>query len=188
MRLTDEYVLTIQAAARSAQDISRLLDNYANDPRADVQRCGLTGVSMGGIGAFIAAANEPRLRCFAPALAHPCLGEIWENLILEVASQAGWAAQVDAAQKHSREVAAFMRKIDPFQRLRAYAPRPLLMLNGDLDPFVPKVFNVRLFHALKPLYQAQPDNLSLRIYDGVSHDFTPGMQSAIIDWFTRHLA
>jgi len=183
----DEYVLTLQISAQSARDTAALLGHFGGDARVDRERAAVLGVSMGAFAAFQAAARVPGIQAAVAALGHPALAESWENLILEVASQAEWSEQVERARPHTAEVAAWMRSIDPVERIRSFAPRPLLMLNGDVDPFVPKIYSVRLFHALRPLYAARPEALRLRILDGVGHAFSPGMQTAALDWIRQAL-
>ena len=52
-------------------DIQTLLAHYAADPRVDVERCGVTGLSMGGYASFLAFANLPQMQAAVPMIGLP---------------------------------------------------------------------------------------------------------------------
>ena len=80
-----------------------------------------------------------------------------------------------------------MREIDPFDKMRAFCPKPLLMLNGDKDLDSPKKYSVDLYRTLKPLYAKHPERLRLNIHDDTGHEVTPFMMQDACDWFRQYL-
>ncbi len=50
------------------------------------------------------------------------------------------------------------------EKLKAFCPKPLMMLNGDKDIDSPKKHSVDLYRALKPLYAEHPERLRLNIH------------------------
>jgi len=62
------------------------------------------------------------------------------------------------------------------------------MLNGVQDETVLIEGPRQLYEALQPLYQRQPERLTLIAYEGVGHEFTEEMRHEAVDWFKRFLA
>jgi hypothetical protein len=92
-----------------------------------------------------------------------------------------------AAQEETARRTGFMREIDPFDRMKEFYPRALMMINGDRDLDSPKKYLVDLYRALKPLYAGLPERLRLNIHDDAGHELTPAMMEDVCDWFTEHL-
>lgn len=124
--------------------------------------------------------------CFAVAFDAVHHGE-QADVTLEASTYDQWRQQMDAARPATERHAAFMRSIDPSPRLAAFYPRPLFMLCGDLDTHQPKSYTLRLYRALLPVYADHPDQIKLKIYDGVGHELSPGMMEDVADWFAAHL-
>jgi hypothetical protein len=80
-----------------------------------------------------------------------------------------------------------VKAIDPFDKLRSFYPRPLLMLVGDQDIDSPKKYCVDLYRVLKPLYAEHPERLRLSIHDDAAHRVTSLMIEETSDWFCRYL-
>jgi dienelactone hydrolase len=184
----DFWLLMIEVAAQAAAEMTTLLEGrFAADPRADTTRLGVTGLSMGGYFAHYAAAHVPAVCAAVSGIGMPAFAARWQDVTLEAASYAKWADPMAAAQPEIARRLAWLRQIDPFDRLPAFAPRPLLMLCGDEDTAQPKSYSVALYRSLLPRYAEHPDCLHLSIYDGVGHDFTPGMMDETTAWFARWL-
>ncbi|MBK8050449.1 MAG: dienelactone hydrolase family protein [Anaerolineales bacterium] len=183
----DMYLFMHQAIVQSAQDVQVLSRALAGDKRFDFSRLGVTGVSMGGFASFYLAANSEIVRAAAPVIGIPAFSRRWEDVLLESSTYVDWRSQLATAVEQSRMHSAWMREIDPFHGLAAYAPRPLFMLSGDLDTDSPKVYSVQLLRELAPVYAAAPDRLRLKIYDGARHEFTSAMRADLVEWFQRYL-
>ena len=183
----DRYVFMHELVVQTGQDVAALLDHYLHDRRADVSRCGVTGLSMGGFAAHYLAATQGSIRAAAPIIGMPAFAERWEDSLLEAWTYVEWREQLERSQPAIAEHTAFIRSIDPFDKLMEYAPRPLFMLCGDQDTDQPKVYSVRLLRALLPAYAGQPDRLRLKIYDGVRHELTEPMIEDVAGWLALQL-
>jgi uncharacterized protein len=184
----DFWLLMMEIVAQAAAEMEGLLrDHFAADPRVDTTRLGVTGASMGGYFAHYAAAHVPAVRAAAPGIGMPAFAARWQDVTLEAASYPQWAEAMAAAQPETARRLAWLREIDPLDRLPAFAPRPLLMLNGDADTQQPKSYSVALYRSLLPRYAAHPERLRLSIHDGVGREFTPAMMDEATAWFARWL-
>lgn len=183
----DPYFLLHEIVEHTAADVSNLIDHFTNDPRVDADRVGVTGPSMGGFTTFVLAAREPRISAAAPMISFPALLERWEDVLAETSSYERWAGPLAALEDETARRTAFVRALDPMQGLMDYAPKPLLMIQGDIDTDAPKVYSVKLYRALQPLYAGHPDRLKLSVYDGVAHRVTSIMRGEVRDWMVRFL-
>ena len=118
------------------RDVVAAVDYLTGSPAVDSRRIAVVGHSMGGWAAIVTAAAEPRLRAVATYGAPARLGaslrldpEQVENEFTRflAATPAEFAAQLD-------EVA---RRMDPLEAVTAIAPRPLLVVHGTEDCWVP---------------------------------------------------
>jgi pimeloyl-ACP methyl ester carboxylesterase len=184
----DNYLLMNQVVVETARDIGRLIEHFAPDPRLDIARLGVTGVSMGGYTTFYLAATDPRVQVAASIVGIPAFAERWEDVTLEATSYPQWAAIMAERAADTARWTGFMREIDPFDRLRSFAPHPLLMICGDKDIDAPKIYCVKLYRLLQPAYATQPQQLRLLIDDNADHRVRSGMWDAAAAWFARWLA
>jgi uncharacterized protein len=185
----DVWCLMLQVIVQANRDITTLVEHFRSDPRVDVGRVGVSGLSMGGYLAFYAAAHNPLVRAAVPAIGMPAFADRWADVVTEASSYAQWSDAVQAAQAETERRAAWIKEIDPLPRLASFCPRPLLMLTGDLDVDQPKSYSVKAFRSLQPLYAAvgHPERLKLSIHDGIAHRFSSGMMDEAVDWFGRCL-
>jgi len=172
---------------RIGQDIEVLIDHLHGDSRADTSKIGVTGTSMGGFASFYLAAHSPQIQVAAPMIGIPAFAERWEDKVLEASVYEKWSAAMEAAQDETSRRTAFMTAIDPFAKMKAFFPKPLLMICGDQDLAAPKKYSVDLYRMLKPLYSAHPERLRLNIYDDVAHRVTTPMMEDACDWFHKFL-
>lgn len=124
------------------RDVTAALDFVSARQDVDPARVGLFGFSMGGTTALLVATADPRVKAVAAAGAYPALeadiysgygrwGVLSAGPVLESLRRAG--IDVDA-----------VRPIDGMCRLQG---RPLLLVNGDVDPDAPAKLQASLFHA-----------------------------------------
>ena len=70
-------------------------------------------------------------------------------------------------------------------------PRPLLLMVGDQDPFMPLEASEELYGKAKAVYARRgyptEERVGLFISEGDGHSFTKPMQRAALDWFIRWL-
>lgn len=183
----DVIALAFHVIDQCTRDVDALLAHYAADPRANATRAGVTGVSIGGGAAFHAFACLPALRAAVPMVGIPAFLRRWVDLLDECAySKPGWAAALAAVAPQTQAHTAFVRALDPVERLKRAAPRALLVMNCDFDHDQPKHYAVETYRDLLPHYAAAPGALRLAIYPA-GHAVTPDMERDAVEWFTTHL-
>jgi dienelactone hydrolase len=184
-------------------DVMRLVDYLETRKDVDPARIGLTGISKGGIEAYLTAAAEPRIAAtvayigvqgFKWALDN---GQ-WRARIATI--QSGFNGAAAAAGKspdsvdfvrefYARVVPGIDGQFDGPAMLPLIAPRPLLVVNGDSDANTP-VAGVRLaVNAARPAYVAAnaDEKLKLIIQENTAHRVNPESVDAGIAWFVRWL-
>ena len=67
------------------------------------------------------------------------------------------------------------------------APRPLLLMTGERDPYVTPAATRRTHAAAVPAYGALSDRLEMWIAPDVGHAFSRNMQTRALAWFRRWL-
>ena len=185
-------------------DVMRLIDYLVTRKDVDAARIGLTGISKGGIEAYLTAAADPRVAVVVPYIGVQSFkwaldnGQ-WPARIATI--QDGFDAAANTAGKPARNV-AFVREFytrvvpgidaqfDAPAMLPLIAPRPLLVINSDSDANTP-IAGVRLsVAAARPAYAAAnaPDKLQLVIQEDTPHRVNPESIDAGIAWFVRWLA
>jgi dienelactone hydrolase len=183
----DAFFLMHEIIVQTAVDFEKLIAYLSVDRRADTGRIGMAGLSMGGFATFYVAANNPQIQVAVPMLGIPAFAARWEDVVLEAAAYKKWIEAMEAAQEETVKRTAFIKAIDPFDKLRSFHPRPLLMLVGDQDLDSPKKYSVDLYRELRPLYAEHPERLRLSIHDDAAHRVTPLMMEEACDWFRRYL-
>lgn len=184
-------------------DVMRLIDYLSTRQDVDARRIGLTGISKGGIEAYLAAAADPRVAAVVPYIGVQSFewgleNGAWPARIATI--QNGFDAAAASAGKPARNV-AFVREFyarvvpgidgqfDGPAMLRLIAPRPLLVINSDSDANTP-VAGVRLsVAAARPEYMAKnaADHLELVIQADTPHRVNPESIDRGIAWFVRWL-
>jgi fermentation-respiration switch protein FrsA (DUF1100 family) len=184
----DIFALFFRSIARSVADLRTLLAALADDPRVDVGRCGVTGLSMGGYATCQAFAEIQDVRAAAAVVGVPSFLRRWRDVVNECRwSNPAWDASLIGATGWLAAQEEFIRRIDPIERLAQAAPRALFLLNGDFDTDQPKHYSIETYGSLRKAYAAAPERLRLGIYPA-GHTLTEQMQGDIVEWFGRFLA
>jgi uncharacterized protein len=123
------------------RSVQRWVDYLEHRPDVDAQRVGVLGFSMGGYIAALAGARDSRLRAVA-LLASPADARAHTLHEYRDFTWVGQRAALWALQRHGMQLDG----PTPLQDIARIAPRPLLILSGDLDPVVPASV-VRTLHA-----------------------------------------
>jgi cephalosporin-C deacetylase-like acetyl esterase len=169
------------------QDTRTLIDHLASDSQADISRCGVTGLSMGGYASFTLFANLQQVRVAVPMIGLPHFTRRWLDILDESAfSNPDWASALEKIQPQVESHTRFIEEIDPYEKLKQAAPKPLFIMNCDFDAEQPKLYAVYACRELLPFYKSAPQNLRLRIYPA-EHEVTPEMEDQAVDWFCQHL-
>lgn len=183
----DRYLLIMQIIKHTVADIHTLIDALQSDARLDLGRMGLCGSSMGGFIAYCFAAEDPRVKALAAMISFPTLLQRWQDTILEASLQPDLAGQMASLQAETAERRGAVAALDPVERLKSFAPKPLLMICGELDTETHKSYSLRFFEEMQPRYGDFPGNLQYRVHPGGVHRVSSAMLKDAVDWFALHL-
>jgi dienelactone hydrolase len=184
-------------------DTLRLIDYLETRDDIDARRIGAIGFSKGGIELYLAAAVDPRI-----AVAVPCIGvqsfrwaaenNAWQSRIGTVqaafdaaATQSG-VAKPDGAFVHTfytRVAPGLDREFDGPAMLPLIAPRPLLAINGEIDPRTPMPGLQLCADAARAAYRAagSEEKFILQVQPATAHKVNPESLVLARDWFKRWL-
>ena len=131
-------------------------------PGVDPARLAVAGHSLGGWAAILSAAADPRLRAVAVLGAAVDLGALDMDASQIEHEFTRFLATTPAEFARQRE--EVIARLDPLDAVRSITPRPLLIVHGTEDRWVP-VEQARRLHA-----QARQSCRYVEI-DGANHDF-----------------
>jgi dienelactone hydrolase len=183
----DRFFLIMKIIEDTIEDINKLIDTFREDPRLDGQRMGICGASMGGFIAYCYAAKNPSVKALATLISFPSLKQRWQDSILESSLQPAYADQMAGLLAVSEERTKVVDALDPVEGLKKFAPKPLLMICGDLDTDTHKSYSFRFYEKMKPFYEEKPGNLQYKVHPGAIHRVTSGMVNDAVDWFAKNL-
>ncbi len=184
-------------------DVMRLIDYLETRDDINPQRIGAIGFSKGGIELYLAAAVDPRI-----AVAVPCIGvqsfrwaaenNSWQSRIgtvqaaFDAAAKQGGVTQPDGAFVHTfytRVAPGLDREFDGPAMLPLIAPRPLLSINGEIDPRTPMPGLQLCADAARAAYRAAgaEEKFVLRVQPATGHKVNPDSLVAAREWFKRWL-
>lgn len=184
-------------------DVMRLIDYLQSRDDIDPKRIGLIGFSKGGIETYLAAAADPRI-----AVAVPCIGvesfrwanenDSWQSRIgtvqaaFDAAAKDRGIAQPDGDFVHefyARVAPGLDREFDGPAMLPLIAPRPLLAINGEIDPRTPMPGLQLCAEPARAAYQAAgaPEKFVLHIQANTGHKVLPESLVLAREWFVKWL-
>ena len=187
----------------SVWDGARIIDWLTSLPDVDPTRIGATGVSLGGMQAWLLAAADPRLSAAAPLIGVQSFSYAAENDAWRARAGSIGEPFAAAAKKEGKaepDAATFRGVLDALApglrtvydapaSIAAIAPRPFLAVNGDADARCPAAGVRAAFDAAAPAYAAANASDALRVVlePGVGHEVTAGMTGEAFSWFDRWL-
>jgi dienelactone hydrolase len=183
----DRFFLMMKIIEDTRRDIGNLCEVLREDARLDLDQLGLCGTSMGGFIAYCCAADNPRVKALATLISFPTLVQRWQDSVLEASLQKATAEQMAGLVEETETRTKVVAALDPAEGLNHYAPRPLLMICGDLDTDTHKSYSLRFFQQMQPLYESIPGNLQYKVHPNAVHRVTSGMVNDAVDWFAIHL-
>ncbi len=176
-------------------DLTRALDYAATRPEADMSRVGMLGLSMGGMESWLLAAVDERIVCVVSVSGQLSWQDVFSTdswqLIFTGLPLTKRLRRENAAAATVHE--AFLEQMPELSILDApvvaamLAPRPLLLMTGQRDPYVTPAAARRTHAAARKSYQITPEKLQLWIAEDVGHAFSPQMQDRALLWFRRWL-
>jgi len=184
-------------------DVMRLIDYLATRKDVDPARIGLTGISKGGIEAYLTTASDPRVAAAVPFIGVQSFKWALENgqWRARVATfQSAFDASAREAGKpgdnadfvrefYARVLPGIDGRFDGPAMLPLIAPRPLLVINADSDANTP-IAGVRLsVESARPAYAAAnaSERLQLIVEENTPHRVNPEAIDAAMAWFVRWL-
>jgi dienelactone hydrolase len=188
-------------------DMLRTVDYLVTRPDVDPRCLVVTGVSEGGIEAWLAAVADDRFRVVVPALgvsrfqdmideasgpSREVFKRFFNDALLNFAHQLG---ETEVNERVIREAWArllpgFTDRFEATRLVPLLAPRPLLVLNHEQDELIPLRGAQSVFDAARPSYQSARavDRLRLRVAPFLGHaGIDPGELAALYAWFNRCL-
>jgi dienelactone hydrolase len=182
-------------------DLWKTVDYLRTREDVDPDRIGMIGFSMGGIETWLAAAADERVKVIVPAIAVQSFRWSLESDRWQARANTTRAAHEAAARDlgekavNQRVCRALWNKVVPGildqfdcpSMLRLCAGRPLLILNGELDPNCPLEGARLAIEAATRAYRkaGAADRLKVMIEPGVKHRVTAGQRQAALDWFEK---
>jgi dipeptidyl aminopeptidase/acylaminoacyl peptidase len=159
-------------------DVTAAVDHLTSAayPSVDPRRLAVVGHSLGGWAAILAAAHDPRLRAVAACGAAVDIGALdLGPAEIEREFTRFLAVTPDEFRRQRDEAAA---RLDPLAAVAAIAPRPLLVVHGTADRWVPVT-------QARQLVKRAREPIRYEEIDGAGHDFAwqrRGLRDLVIGW------
>ncbi len=187
----------------TAWDVMRLIDYLETRDDVDPRRIGLFGISKGGIETYLTAAVDRRVAVAVPCIAVESFrwaveNDSWQSRIGTVQTAFDAAAKDAGVSKpgaefvhtfYSRVAPGLDRQFDGPAMVPLIAPRPLLAINGDIDPRTPLPGVKLCMDAARPLYEqaGAGAKLVLHVQPNTGHKVLPESLVLAREWFVRWL-
>jgi dienelactone hydrolase len=209
----DEAIVKAWAAEGEAQehplyydtvwDVWRVVDYLSKRPDVDKNRLGLIGFSMGGIVTWLAGAGDERIKVSIPAISVQSFrwsldNDQWQarakttQPVYEAAAKDLKQPKVNAKVFEAvwkKLVPGLLDAFDAPSMLRLFAPRSLMIINGEADPSCP-IGGARIAMAsAASSYRAREasEKLKIVVAPGVAHTVTEEHQAEALEWFVEWL-
>ena len=166
--------------ARTAKDVSVILDALARRPDVDAARVAVTGMSMGSSTALVLAWREPRVRVVASLVGAV---DFWWDV-----TKLPPGPEQDARKaSYGPRLRELVNSLDPKPRFDRLPPKAICLINGGRDEYI-DLDSIRRFVAdLKPLYREAPGRLRFVPFPEAGHGVTAAMWQEAQDWIARNL-
>ena len=187
----------------TAWDVMRLVDYLVTRPDVDPMRIGLFGISKGGIETYLTAAADPRVAVAVPCIAVESFrwaveNNSWQSRIGTVQFAFDTAAKQSGVTSpgadfvhtfYTRVAPGLDREFDGPAMVPLIAPRPLLAINGEIDPRTPMPGLKLCSDAAQLAYHSAgaDEKFAQLIQHGIGHKVTPEAYHQALEWFVRWL-
>jgi uncharacterized protein len=180
--LGGEYSIWVHqtSIARTAKDVSVVLDALGRRPDVDITRLAVTGVSMGSSTALVLAWREPRVRVVASIVGAV---DFWWDV-----TKLSPGPEQDARKaSYGPRLRELVNSLDPKPRFDRLPPKAICLINGGRDEYIDLDSIRRFVVDLKPLYEKDPDRLRFMPFPEAGHGVTAAMWQEAQAWIVRHL-
>jgi len=187
----------------TSYDLWRLVDYLVTRPDVQAGRIGMTGISMGGMETWMAAAIDKRIKVVVLNIAVQSFkwsldNDKWQGRAGTIkGAHEKVAKDMGDAVMNSSNVKALWDKIIPGitgefdcpSMIRLIAPRPLLILSNEKDQNCPLPGAMIAFQSATAAYAAQnvAGNLKMDVAPNEPHRSTPAHLQMTLDWFSKWL-
>jgi dienelactone hydrolase len=184
-------------------DIMRLVDYLQTRDDVDAKRIGLTGISKGGIETIFTAAMDRRITVAVPFIGVQSFewalqNNDWQGRIGTIQDAFNTIAKEENVARpdstfvqkfYDRVVPGIYSEFDGPEILPLIAPRPLLVIGGDLDKNNPLPGLEECVAAAEKIYAADnaTNNFAVIIQKNTGHQVKPESERAAIEWFVKWL-
>ena len=177
-------------------DLQRALDYASTRQEADAGSIGMMGLSMGGLEALLLASVDERVDCVVSVAGQLSWREVfgsdlWQRLFSGLPLTERLIRDQAPAERVSRAFQEWMPELTVLDAPRiaaSLAPRPLLLMTGELDTYITPEAARRTYRAASPAYgDGAAERLELWIEPGVGHGFSRQMEARALAWFQRWL-
>jgi dienelactone hydrolase len=182
-------------------DLMRLFDLLEQRSEIDPARVALLGISKGGMETYLTAAADPRWAVAIPVLGAQSYGyglahDAWRSRVETIqgafaaAAHESGVAQPDAAfvrHFYDRVVPGIYSDFDGPRMLPLIAPRPLLVINGELDVRTPGLELCRRETVAAYTRVGAAEACQIHVQSGVGHEFAPAAIGLAFAWLERWL-
>ncbi len=179
----------------SVYDLMRTLDYVETRKEANAGRVGMLGLSMGGMESLWLAALDERVDVVVSVAGHLAwrdifAGEAWKNIFRgmnlrhELVRKGVAGLEVEQAFFAANPG---MENVDALHVVGQIAPRPLLLMVGADDPFIPLAASRHTYAVAKGKYAEFPERIALSEVENAGHSFNLQMQTEALEWFIRWL-
>lgn len=182
----DTYIHMHEVIEQTQKDINIIIDNFQENSQINLEKVGLTGFSMGGFATFYNAAYNDSIKVAAPIAGKPLFKKAWKDIVLSTSTYDRWSDSINNLQVETEKRTEFMEKIDPYSEIFNFAPKPLLIINGDQDTDQPYLYSLELYKKLLPYYKKESEKLKLSM-PFVDHRLTAGIINEVCAWFEKYL-
>jgi len=171
------------------------VDFLETRPEVDAARIGGIGFSKGGMELFYAAAADPRIAAVVPCLAVRSFEwelehNTWQALAQSLSGAVDGPATPEFLRRFFDRVApGIYSDFDGPAMAPLVAPRPMLMINGEIDALTPVPGYMLAVHAAQHAYAAQDaeDRFRYEIQNNTGHMVSARLLDMAVDWLVRWL-
>ncbi|MGL4337699.1 MAG: alpha/beta hydrolase family protein [Turicibacter sp.] len=162
---------------QTVKDIKMLIEHLKEIEIIDSTKIGITGISMGGMMSYLAAATIPKISVVAEMIGTPDYITFVNDILAE-------PEQIEMYQSKLEQIAPF----NPIDRLVQQKPIPILMCHGRQDEVVPINSVNQSYKVLRRYYKEQDcQNHVKYLKYFCKHEVPSEMKRAVYDWFELHL-